>query len=266
MALKLMVFIDGCWFYDSRQTLFRLAGEENFEIDYKQLAALAQTTLGNSLGLNVDLVRTFYFGLLPLNKPGYNPMKQRTFYEFLADQCGLKADVTEIDFHIESGFSEHASVGVTLAATAMQYAMTPGAVDVLCFMGGDVALKELSNKIRQIGKRTILVSFRNPETGTPIASPSLLATPSTFDFPTIFLDDHVKTIRLVRKEQKRACKMCNAEEVTTWAGPEFFCAKCRTEHHLRTRTCDTCGAEEETTWDKSFFYCSKCRRQHRETR
>jgi len=51
--------------------------------------------------------------------------------------------------------------------------------------------------------------------------------------------------------------------VTTWAGVEFYCSKCRSDHHRRVRTCDTCGREEETTWDKDYFYCSQCRKEFR---
>jgi predicted RNA-binding Zn-ribbon protein involved in translation (DUF1610 family) len=82
--------------------------------------------------------------------------------------------------------------------------------------------------------------------------------------PPIFLDEHAHKIRLVREEQHRTCKNCGREEITTWAGPDFFCSACRSEHRKQIRVCDTCGREEETTWDKQFFYCSECRNKHRE--
>ena len=94
-------------------------------------------------------------------------------------------------------------------------------------------------------------------------SPVLLVDHALFDAPPVFLDEHIDEIRLVRKELPRACKACGQTEVTTWAGVEFYCSKCRSDHHRRVRTCDTCGREEETTWDKDYFYCSQCRKEFR---
>ena len=51
--------------------------------------------------------------------------------------------------------------------------------------------------------------------------------------------------------------------VRGYAGPEFFCSKCRDGHRRHVRVCDSCGKEEETTWTKDFFFCSECRRNHR---
>ena len=47
------------------------------------------------------------------------------------------------------------------------------------------------------------------------------------DFPPLYIDDHAEDVRLVRESVTRVCKQCGREEVTTWAGPEFFCSDCR---------------------------------------
>lgn len=262
MSLKVMVFIDGCWFYHNRQMLFDAAGEDNFEIDYKRLPVLIQDAVSDFLDQDVDLVRTCYFGTLPINKAGYNPAKQRTFYDFLAMQCGFDVEVLEIDHRIEHGIQDDRCVGVAVAAAAMQFAAVPGAYDIACIVGGNIEYKALLRRLRQYGRRTHLVSLHNQ--GDRIAtSQTLLTEVGLLDLPPLFLDDHVNDLRLVRQEQTRTCKVCGSEELTTWAGAEFFCANCRTDHRKRVRVCDTCGREEETTWDRNYFYCSQCRKQHR---
>lgn len=265
MSLKVMVFVDGCWFYHSRQVLFDACGEENFEIDYKRLPALIQDAVGDYLDQDVDLVRTCYFGTLPINKTGYNPAKQRMFYEFLASQCGFDTEVFEIDHRLEHGLLDDRCVGVALASSVMHYAAIPGSFDVATIVGGNIEYKSLLRRVRQCGRRTHLVAIRNRE-GRAACSPTLLTDIGLLDLPPLYLDDHIEELRLVRKEQMRACKVCGVEEATTWAGSEFFCSRCRTDHRRRIRACDTCGREEETTWDKDYFYCSQCRRQHREGR
>jgi hypothetical protein len=265
MPLKVMVFIDGCWFYHSRQVLFDARGEDGFEIDYKRLPLLVQESLAERLDQDVDVVRTCYFGTLPVNKTGYNPAKQRMFYEFLAAQCGFDTEVLEIDHRVEHGLLDDRCVGVALAASLMQLAAIPGTFDIATIVGGNIEYRSLMRKVRAYGRRTHLVAIRNRE-GRSTTSPTLLSELGLFDLPPLYLDEHIDELRLVRKEQQRACKVCGVEETTTWAGPEFFCARCRTDHRRRIRVCDTCGREEETTWDKDYFYCSQCRRQHRGTR
>ena len=70
MPLKAMIFMDGSWFYHSRQSLFTNAGEDGFEIDYKRMRGLVQTSISETLDQDVDIVRTCYFGTLPSNRPG----------------------------------------------------------------------------------------------------------------------------------------------------------------------------------------------------
>jgi RNA polymerase subunit RPABC4/transcription elongation factor Spt4 len=139
----------------------------------------------------------------------------------------------------------------------------PGAYDVATLVGGDADYIPMLKRVRAMGKRVQIVGMSNLD-GKFLTSAMLLTTPGIQDMPPIFLDEHAQKIRLVREEQRRACKNCGREETTTWAGPDFFCSTCRNEHRKQVRVCDTCGREEETTWDKPFFYCSECRNKHRE--
>lgn len=262
MPLKTMIFMDGSWFYHSRQTLFTNAGEDGFEIDYKRMGVLIQNSLFETLDQDVDLVRTCYFGTLPANKPGYNPSKQKVFYSFLAEQCGFETEISQIDFRAEPGTGDDRSVGVSLAVRAMHYAAMPGAFDIAVIIGGSHEYRALSAGLKLLGKRVLLVAIRNHE-GNLVTSPTLLTEPNVSDFPILYLDDHLDELKLVRTEQIRTCKQCGAQEATTWAGPDFFCSKCRDGHRRHIRVCDSCGKEEETTWTKDYFFCSDCRRNHR---
>lgn len=264
MSVKVMAFMDGSWFYHSRQTLFSNAEEEGFEIDYNRMRDLIVGTLDKSLDQEIDLVRTCYFGTLPLNKLGYNPAKQRAFYAFLAEHCGFDTEITQIDLRQETGIVDDRNVGVSLAVRAMHYAALPGVYDLAVVIGGSHEFISLFRELRALGKRTMLVTIRNRPGNDVVTSPTLISEPGILDQPVLFLDDHLAELRLVRTEQVRVCKQCGASESTTWAGPDFFCSKCRDDHRRRVRTCDTCGREEETTWSKEYFYCSECRRLHRE--
>lgn len=264
MSLKTMIFIDGSWLYHSRQVLFESMGEESgFEIDYKRIPSIIAHEVADYLDTEVDVVRTNYFGTIPANKPGYNPAKQKAFYEFLSLQCAYDMEVLEIDFKREPhARPDDKWVNVALASSMLYYASVPGAYDLAILIAGDADYIPLLKRVRTMGKRVQIVGMNNI-CERFLTSASLLTTPGIQDLPPIFLDEFCEKIRLVREEQTRICKNCDREEITTWAGPDFFCSVCRSEHRKQIRACDTCGAEEETTWNKPFFYCSECRNKHR---
>jgi RNA polymerase subunit RPABC4/transcription elongation factor Spt4 len=264
MAVKTMIVVDGSWLYHSRQALFESLGEERgFEIDYKRIPDIIAHEMADLLDAEVDVVRTNYFGTIPVNKQGYNPAKQKAFYEFLALQCAYDTEILEIDFRREPhARPDDKWVNVALASSMLYFAAVPGAYDVAIIVGGDADYIPLLKRVRAMGKRVQIVGMNNIE-GKFLTSAMLLTSAGIQDMPPIFLDEHAQQVRLVREEQRRACKNCGREEVTTWAGPDFFCSNCRSEHRKQVRVCDTCGREEETTWDKDYFYCSQCRKEFR---
>ncbi|MGN1358884.1 MAG: NYN domain-containing protein [Kiritimatiellia bacterium] len=265
MSAKAMIFIDGSWLYHSRQALFDALGANNgFEIDYNRIPDIITQAIAESLGENVDLIRTNYFGTIPVNKVGFNPAKQMAFYDFLAIQCGYDTEIVPIDFRKDPDAKpDDKWVNVALAAAMMQYAMIPAAVDIVVLVGGHSDYIPLLRRVRAAGKRVFLVAMNSTSPRNTLTSPALLTEPGLLDFPPLFLDQHSEDIRLVRAEQIRVCKTCGREEKTTWAGPEFFCSVCRANHNKTVRKCDVCGTEEETTWDKPGFICSTCRRKQK---
>ncbi len=266
MSLKTMIFVDGTWLYHSRQILFDVLGEDGFEIDYKRIPELIADDLGQWQNDHVDIVRTCYFGSLPINKPGCNPAKQKAFYDFLAVQCGYDTEIVDVDYRREPGTRpDERWVGIALASSMIYYASLPSVFDVATLVAGDSEYIPLLQRVRAMGKRTHLVAINNTAERNA-TSQILQSEPGVLDFPPLFLDEHAKELRLVREEQVRSCRICGREEATTWAGPDFFCSTCRSEHRKQVRTCDACGREEETSWDKPFFYCSQCRKEYRNNR
>ncbi len=262
MSVKAMIFIDGSWLYHSRQALFDALGENNgFEIDYNRIPDIIAQTIAENLGIDVDLIRTNYFGTIPVNKQSFNPTKQMAFYDFLAMQCGYDTEIIPIDFRKDpEAKPDDKWVDVALTASLMHYAMTPGAFDIAVLVAGNADYVPALRRVRALGKRVFLVAM-NSLNNKQLTSVTLLTSPGLLDFPPLFLDQHSEEIRLVRSEQLRACKTCGREESTTWAGPEFFCSACRNEHHKGViRACEVCGVEEETTWDKPGYLCATCRK------
>ncbi|NLL84152.1 MAG: NYN domain-containing protein [Lentisphaerae bacterium] len=263
MSLKAMIFVDGTWLYHGRQILFEALGEDGFEIDYKRIPEIVADDLEQWQNDHIDIVRTCYFGSLPINKPGCNPAKQKAFYDFLALQCGYDTEIVDIDYRREpTTRPDERWVGIALASSMIYYASIPGVFDVATLIAGDSEYIPLLQRVRAMGKRTHLVAINNLDDRNPTSQLLQTAT-GALDFPTLFLDEHAKNLRLVREEQVRECRICGNEEATTWAGPDFFCSQCRNEHRKQLRTCDACGCEEETSWDKPFFYCTQCRKEYR---
>jgi DNA-directed RNA polymerase subunit RPC12/RpoP len=263
MAIRAMIFIDGCWLYKGRQALFNRLGEKGFEVDYKRIPDIIAQSLAEISGQEVDVVRTCYYGTIPVNKLGYNPAKQKVFYDFLGEQCGYEMDITEIDFRCEPTAMPDAKwVNANLASEMTWFATVPGAYDVAVLVAGDADYIPVLRRVRRLGKRVQLVAM-NAQRNVAITSKLLLTAPNCFDYPHIYMDEHAVEFRLRRETQTRACMSCGKEEETTWGGDEFFCSECRVKRSRKVRTCDNCGKEEETTWDKDFFYCSECRAKYR---
>ena len=263
MAIRAMIFIDGCWLYKGRQALFDKLGEKGFEVDYKRIPDIIAQSLAEISGQEVDIVRTCYYGTIPTNKIGYNPAKQQMFYDFLGEQCGYEMDITEIDFRKEpNALPDTKWVNANLASEMTYFAALPCVYDVAVLVAGDADYVQVLRRIRRMGKRVQLVGM-NPVRGHSISSRTFLTATECFDFPHIFMDEHANEFRLQREMQTRTCMSCGKEEETTWGGEEFYCAECRTKRARKVRECNNCGKKEETTWDKDFFYCSDCRANYR---
>ncbi len=230
MALKAMVFIDGCWLYKSRPTLFAKLGEENFEIDYARLPRIVCDELANEIDEDVSLVRTMYFGTIPSARSGFNTSKQRAFYDFLEKNCHYETDIHEVDVGGGEGRSDDSWIAMALASSMLFYAGLPSAYDVAVLISDDVVYSPALRRVRLLGKRAKIVSIHGQDGVPPQMGASLVWKSRVSDFAPTYLDDHAEQLRLVRELRERVCKQCGRSEQTTWAGADFFCSECRGRH------------------------------------
>ena len=227
MSMKAMVFIDGAWLYRNRSSIFRKLGEENgCEIDYAKLPRVFCEDVANYLDEDISLVRTNYFGTLPSARSSFSSSKQRAFYDFLERSCDYEMEIHEVDVGGEGGHDDM-WIKMALGASLMFNAAMPGALDVAILIGYDLDYAPVLRRARLFGKRIQLATAHAADGTQPALGTSLIWKSRVSDFPPLYIDDHAEEVRLVRESVKRVCKQCGREEVTTWAGPEFFCSSCR---------------------------------------
>lgn len=227
MSLKAMVFIDGAWLYRNRTSIFMKLGEANgCEIDYSKLPRVFCEDVANYLDEDVGLVRTNYFGTLPSSRSSFSSPKQRSFYEFLERSCGYETEIHEVDVSGDGGHDD-TWIKMALGASLMFNAAMPDAFDVAILIGDEIDYVPVLRRARLFGKRIQLVTAHGPNGALPAQDDSLIWKSRVSDFPPLYIDDHAEDVRLVRESVTRVCKQCGREEVTTWAGPEFFCSECR---------------------------------------
>ena len=231
MSLKAMAFIDGAWLYRNRTSIFAKLGEANgCEIDYAKLPRVFCEDVANYLDEDVGLVRTNYFGTLPSARSSFSSSKQRAFYEFLERSCGYEMEIHEVDVAGDGGHDDM-WIKMALGASLMFSAAMPGALDVAILIGDDLDYAPVLRRARLFGKRIQLATAHAADGTQPALGTSLIWKSRVSDFPPLYIDDHAEEVRLVRESVKRVCKQCGREEVTTWAGPEFFCSSCRGRHN-----------------------------------
>jgi len=261
-----MVFIDGSWMYHNRQQILEAFQTEDFDIDYQKIPFIIERHLREQTEKEFDIVRTHYFGSIPINKPGFDSGKQDAFYKYLADKCFFETEIYNIDFRNDpSCRPKEKCVDIALASSMLFNAAMPGSYDVAALVVGDVDYLPVIRRVRSLGKRSLLVGLKKVEGHYPTSN-KLISEPCLFDFPPLFLDDHLEEIRLHREQILRRCMNCRKTENTTWAGKEFYCVQCRAQNTRRIRICDTCSKEEETSWNKDYFYCAECRGEYRKSK
>ena len=232
MAVKTMVFIDGTWLYKSRSAIFEKLDEPNgFEIDYKKLPGVICEDVANYMDQDVDRVRTLYFGTIPSMRSGFNTGKQNAFYNFLETSCGYDTYIHEVEINGQEPRNDEHWAVAALSASLIYYAAVD-AYDIAIVMGEDENYEPALRSARLLGKRIQIVGARHIVNGKPVVQPNAVHLKiRASDFPPIFIEDHAEEMRLVRATQKRVCRECGAEEETTWAGPDFFCSRCRGRRH-----------------------------------
>ena len=67
MALKTMVFIDGSWIFHNKTEIMAAFNEPDFKISYQNLPELIAAHITQQTSRQVDVVRTCFFGAIPVN-------------------------------------------------------------------------------------------------------------------------------------------------------------------------------------------------------
>ena len=236
--LKAMLFIDGSWLYHVRPYLLNLDGRQDFELDYRSLPLLVKNHLQEQLDAKVDMVRTNYFGTIAVNKPGHDNVREKQFYEMLSKRCAYNTEIYEFDFkNKETGRRENC-LEVGLSTAVMAQAFHSGSFDIACILAGDVDYQPLIKRLRDMGKRVVLVAVKGANGFYPV-HPRLLEEVNLFDFPPVYIDEHLSKLQYQRTEVNRVCDSCGKEEQTTFTSEWFYCKNCRDEYkQLRSRQVD----------------------------
>ncbi|MCK5879237.1 MAG: NYN domain-containing protein [Holophagae bacterium] len=230
MALKTMIFIDGSWIFHNKAEIVNAFHDPDFKINYQSIPQLVSNHLASVSEKEIDIVRTCFFGSIPVNKPGFDPGAQEAFYDYLRKECHFETEIYEIDFKNQQGLSpQEKCVDIALASSMMHYASIPGAIDVTVLLAGDFDYMPVLRRVRAMGKRTLLAGLRRLGSIYP-TSQKLLHSTDLFDFPHLFLEEHLDEIRLVKEKHNRKCLSCGTEELTDWSGPAFYCSDCRNKH------------------------------------
>lgn len=229
--IKAMLFIDGSWMYHVRPYLMSLEGKQEFELDYRALPSLVSQHLEQHSGMKIDMVRTYYFGTIAINKPGHDNVRERQFYEMLSKRCNYHTEIFDFEFKNKEAGRRENCLEVGLSSMALVHAFQPGAYDVACFLAGDLDYQPMLKHLRALGKRTLLVGVKGAQGFYPV-HPRLLDDLHLFDFPPLFLDEHLGQLQYLRSEQLRTCDSCGKEEVTFFTSDWFYCKSCREEYKL----------------------------------
>ncbi len=230
MALKTMIFIDGSWIFHNKGEIVNALHDPNFKINYQSIPQLVSRHLASVSKKEIDIVRTCFFGSIPVNKPDFDSGPQEAFYDYLRKECLFETEIYQIDFKNQQGTSpQEKCVDIALSTSMMHYATIPGALDIAVLLAGDFDYMPVLRRIRTLGKRTLLAALRRLGNVYP-TSQKLLNSTDLFDFPHLFLDEHLDEIRLIKEKHYRKCLSCGKEELTDWSGPTFYCSECRNKH------------------------------------
>lgn len=230
-----MLFIDGSWLYHVRPYLLNIDGRQEFELDYRALPMLVKEHLQQQLGMQVDMVRTYYFGTIAVNKPSHDNLRERQFYEMLNKRCLYNTEIYDFDFKNKDSGRRENCLEVGLSSMALTHAFQPGSYDVACFLAGDIDYQPMIRHLRNLGKRTLLVGVRGANGFYPM-HPRMVEEANLFDFPPLYLDEHLDKLQYQRTESLRVCDSCGKEELTSFTSDWFYCRACREEYRsLKSR-------------------------------
>ncbi len=242
---KTMLFIDGTWLYQNMSRLLDYTEDRNYQVDFTKLPIGVMEELKEQVdGLQLEFVRGYMFGAYPVKVDPQDELlsqRQRDFYARMREEFYYHVETYPVNFKgrrirrsdrdpTDPFHPREAQATLSLATTAMHNCHLH-ACDIAVFLIGDRDYKPVIRAIRRLGKRTAIVSIRNactPEFSTPQDRTQVA------DFDTVWMDDLVSRIRLVRQPHMLECQGPNHEgERMVWTsyyprpGQKFYCDVCR---------------------------------------
>mgnify|MGYP001265550235 CR=1 FL=1 len=259
MSVKTHVYIDGSWIFHNKKHLIDAYGQDDYDIDFNKISLVIQQHLLNNLTIDVDIVRTYFFGTMPLNKVGFDSNKQKAFYKYLKEECHFVTDFFEIDYQNDESFQPNInSLQIALTSSVLYNAGLNTSYDIAAIALADPSYQSMIKRARMLGKRILLIGIKDSFDNR------LRSRTTLFDYPVLYLDDYLDTLKLNREDHLRKCMGCDNEEMTNWYGTDFYCSECReNDSRAKSRKCNNCGKEEETTWAEPYYYCFDCRESYR---
>jgi len=207
---KVMLFVDGTWFYQNMSRLLDYTEDRYYQVDFAKLPETILEELNEQVpGMQAEFVRGYMFGAYPVKvdpldealsqrqKDFYTRMREDFYYHVETYPVNFKgrrirrSDREATDpFHPREG-----QAAISLATTSLLCAYNH-AFDIGVFLIGDRDYKPAIRAVRRFGKRTVILSIRNCCTPEFSASQerALVA-----DFDTLWLDDMVPRIQLTRE-------------------------------------------------------------------
>ena len=198
-AAKLMVLIDGTWFYDSlikgcnanvanhMSNIYGPNWNVTHRLDYKKLLLSIEHHLRKYTHSEVKTVRTAVF--IAADNTALSASS--------TDRVQMLEDMTASEFDITSLQSSGSSncVDVALATEMLYMAAVPNALDVACLVTGSPDLAMSMQKTRLRGKTVCLVSIRSCSPTAAPSFPTLVDTSdpaaACVDVPIFWLEDHL---------------------------------------------------------------------------
>jgi len=250
--IRVMVFIDGSWFYRNRERLREQFQDPEFQIDYGKLPGLIQSILAERLGTDqVRVIRTYLCASVPRNVAVADQGlvdRQERFFEMLATEHFYDVTTFPIDFrgyHLRSRdrvagnederawFPAEKMVDVALASRMLTLALSSDAYEIAVLVCGDVDYKPALQAVRDAGKQVMIVGIAG-STSQEFLRPTRES--RVCDFETVLLNDYPNEIRLEFQERTVPCESCGRLFTTHYRprrGERLYCDACRSAHHAR---------------------------------
>jgi len=113
------------------------------------------------------------------------------------------------------------SLQIALASSLLYNAGLNASYDIAAIALGDPDYSSMIKRSRMLGKRILLIGIKNSPDNRLRSRTTLL------DYPVLYLDDHLETLKLNRQDHYRQCMSCDNEELTNRYSSDFYCSQFR---------------------------------------